>query len=177
MRPGPGRSSDDPNIERPYRTRTFFERATDQRSSSSAEPATAGTTIEEKIMNRSTRWQSGLATLAVTAGLLLTGAGTAAADSGSDPTTAPRSQTALCTHRIPAVLDRIERLTDRINGDAQTRGSTAWLQAKSEQARSAGFTALADLLDSRVQARPERLDELDALKGDVQGVLATDCAS
>ena len=129
-------------------------------------------------MKRSTRWQGGLAVLTATAGLLLTGVGTAAADSGSDPTTpsTPRSQSALCTHRIPAVLDRIERLTDRINGDAQTRGSTAWLKAKSEQARSAGFTALADLLDTRVQARPQRLDELDALKGDVQGVLAADCA-
>jgi hypothetical protein len=138
-------------------------------------PSRPGTTNLEEIMKRSTRWQGGLAVLVATAGLLLTAAGTATADEGTEPSP-PRSQSALCTHRIPAVLDRIERVTDRINGDAQTRGSTAWLKAKSEQARSAGFTALADLLDTRVQARPQRLDELDALKGDVQGVLAADCA-
>lgn len=126
-------------------------------------------------MKRSTRWRGGLAMLAATAGLLLAGAGTAAADEGTEPSI-PRSQSALCTHRIPAVLDRIERVIDRINGDAQTRGSTAWLAAKSEQARASGFTALADLLEARVEARPERLDELNALRGDVQGVLAADCA-
>ena len=83
----------------------------------------------------------------------------------------------VCTQRIPAALDRIDRLTDRINGDADTRGSTAWLKAKSEQARAAGFVALADLLDTRAGLRPQRLDALSDLEHDVQDVQAEDCAA
>jgi uncharacterized protein YfaQ (DUF2300 family) len=125
-------------------------------------------------MKRSMRWSGGLVVLASTAGLLVAGSGVAAADSGAST---PRSESAVCTQRIPAVLDRIDRLTDRINGDAGTRGSTAWLKAKSGQAREAGFVALADLLDSRADARPQRLDALAGLKGEVQDVQTEDCAT
>jgi hypothetical protein len=125
-------------------------------------------------MMRSLRWSGPLAVMASTAGLLLVGSSVAVADPG---TSSPRNQSAVCTQRIPAVLDRIDRLTDRINGDADTRGSTAWLKAKSEQARNAGFVALADLLETRAAARPERLDELAELKSDVQDVQAKDCAA
>ena len=122
-------------------------------------------------MRRSARWIVGSA---AAAGLLLAGSGTAFAD--SDPGDS-HSGSAVCTQRIPAVLARIDRVIARINGDAGTRGSTAWLEAKSEQARDAGFAALADLLDTRAKARPERLDELAALRSDVQDVQAKDCAA
>ena len=44
------------------------------------------------------------------------------------------------------MLARIDKLTARINGDASVKGSTAWLRAKADKARAAGYTALADLL-------------------------------
>lgn len=129
-------------------------------------------------MKRVLSWGGGVAVLAATAGLLLTGIGVAAADSGTGTGTGtPATQSPICTKRIPAALERIDKLSDRINGDADTRGSTAWLKAKSEQARQAGFVALADLLDTRAEARPQRLDELAALKKDVQDVQAKDCAA
>jgi hypothetical protein len=106
--------------------------------------------------------------------MLLAGGGTALAD--SDPSGSPGAS-AVCTQRIPAVLARIDRVTARINGDADTRGSTAWLEAKAGQARDAGFDALADLLDTRAEARPDRLDELASLRSDVQNVQAEDCAA
>jgi hypothetical protein len=121
-------------------------------------------------MNRSARW---MGAAAVTAGLLLAGSGTAFAD--ASPTT-DHSTSAVCAHRLPAALARIDKVTARINGDAGTRGSTAWLTAKADQARQAGFGALADLLDARVASRPDRLVELAELRGDVQDVQAEDCA-
>ncbi len=125
-------------------------------------------------MKRSARW---MAASAATAGLLLAGSGTAFADENPtiDHGTGDHGAGAVCAHRLPAVLARIDRVTERINGDADTRGSTVWLQAKAERARDAGFAALADLLDERVQARPDRLDELAELRSDVQYVQAQDC--
>ncbi len=124
------------------------------------------------------RWVAGLAVTAVTAGGLALGAGSALADTPPSPAPAPdHASSAVCTQHIPAVLARIDKVTARINGDASTRGSTAWLQAKADKARAAGYTALADLLTARVANRPARLDELAKLKSEVQHVQATDCAA
>lgn len=87
------------------------------------------------------RWIGGLVT-AATAGVLLAG-GTAFADTSIPPpastsTSSSTSSTApvphkgegVCTKRIPALLARIDTLTAKINGDVNTRGSTAWLTAQ-----------------------------------------------
>ena len=111
------------------------------------------------------------AAVAVAAGLLLTGTGTAVAD---DPgTAAPQGPitlsaeqaTEVCTKRIPAILSRVDRLTTRINADAATRGSTAWLQARHDKAQAAGRTEEADRIQKRVDGRPGKLEKLaDAKK-------------
>jgi hypothetical protein len=104
------------------------------------------------------------------------GGGTAFADTA--PTSAPdHANSTICTQRIPAVLARIDKVTARVNGDASVKGSTAWLRAKANEARAAGYTALADLLTARADSRPDRLDELTKLRADVQHVKETDCAS
>lgn len=124
-------------------------------------------------MMSTARWTGGLVVTAVTAAVLLAGTGTALADTG---TAGSRSGSPVCTQRIPAVLDRIDRLTERIGGDDGTRGSTAWLKARAGQARDAGFTAVADLLDARAAIRGDRVAELAELKGDVQDAQRQDCA-
>jgi hypothetical protein len=124
----------------------------------------------EKTMLR--RWAAGLAVTAAAAGGLAQSGGTALAD--TPPT--DHANSAICTQRVPAVLARIDKLTARINGDASIKGSTAWLRAKADQARTAGYPALADLLTARAGERPGRLDELAKLRSDVQHVEATDCA-
>ena len=118
------------------------------------------------------RWAACLAVTAATAGALALGGGTALADTPP----ADHANSAICTQRIPAVLARIDKLTNRINGDASVKGSTAWLRAKADQARAAGYPALADLLTARAGDRPGRLDELAKLRTDVQRVQSTDCA-
>ncbi len=124
-------------------------------------------------------WIAGLTVTAVTAGGLALGTGAAFADTPS-PTPAPtpdHANSAICKVRIPAALARIDKVTARINGDASVKGSTAWLQAKADKARSAGYTALADLLTERASNRPDRLAELAKLKTEVQHVQSTDCAA
>src|SRR5690349_8601875 len=119
------------------------------------------------------------AVLVATAALaaLAFGGGTAWADT-PPPTAAPdHANSAICTKRIPAVLVRIDKITARVNGDASVKGSTAWLRAKADEARAAGYTALADLLTARADSRPGRLDELTKLRSDVQHVKDKDCAA
>lgn len=122
-------------------------------------------------MGHAVRTVSGLIVTATTTAALLAGGGTAFADGSGEP----RGASAVCAKRIPAVLDRIDRLTDRIGDDAGTRGSTAWLASRADRARDAGLVALADLLEVRVAGRGERLAELAELRGDVQDVRAKDC--
>jgi hypothetical protein len=114
----------------------------------------------------------GLAAVAAVGAVAL-GGGTAHADTP----TPDHANSTICTQRIPAVLARIDKLTARVNGDASVKGSTAWLRAKANEARAAGYTALADLLTARADSRPGRLDELTKLRSDVQHVKETDCAA
>jgi hypothetical protein len=113
----------------------------------------------------------GLAVVAAVGAMAL-GGGTALADTP----TPDHTNSAICTQRIPAALARIDKLTARINADSSVKGSTAWLRAKANEARAAGYGALADLLTARADSRPGRLDELTGLRSDVQHVQATDCA-
>jgi hypothetical protein len=115
---------------------------------------------------------AGLAiTSAVTLGLLLTGAGTALADDPGTSATqgpitlSPEQATYVCTKRIPAILSRVDRVTTRVNADASTRGSTAWLQARHDKAQAAGRTEEADRIQKRIDGRPAKLEKLaDAKK-------------
>jgi hypothetical protein len=123
---------------------------------------------------------------AVTAGLLLATAAPALADEDG-PTQGPITQgpitlgpeqaTFVCTKRIPAILARVDRVTTRINADASTRGSTAWLHAREDTARAAGRTEVADRLQRRIDRRPERLDRLADAKKRATEFRDANCAS
>ena len=123
-------------------------------------------------MGTTARRVAGLAAaVAVAAGLLLTGTGTAVADGPGTAapqgpiTLSPEQATEVCTKRIPAILSRADRLTTRINADAATRGSTAWLQARHDKAQAAGRTEEADRIQERIDGRPAKLGKLaDAKK-------------
>lgn len=126
------------------------------------------------------RWIAATVTGGVLAGGLALGAGVALADEGGTTTTpapapAPAGDT-VCTVRIPKALARIDTAITRIGGDASVKGSTAWLDAKAQQARSTGHAALADLLTQRAQDRPQRVQELQTLTSQLQDVQSKDCA-
>ncbi len=90
--------------------------------------------------------------------------------------TAEQSAT-LCQERIPAVLARIDRLTDRIGGDATTVGSTAWLEFRIAAARDADRPRLADELQRRLDRRPEVADRLAEVERRVTAFRDGNCVS
>jgi hypothetical protein len=122
-------------------------------------------------MSTTRRW---MVALGVTTALLGAGAGTALADTGAPPsgtaqpgpiTLTPEESAFVCDTRIPNALKRIEKLTSTAGASATTRGSTAWLQAKEDTAKTAGRTDLAAAVQKRIDARPAKLAKLaDAQK-------------
>ena len=63
--------------------------------------------------------------------------------------------------RVPNLTTRVEKVLARINGDAETRGSIAWLETKADQARDNGREQLAELIENRIAVRTERIDVLE----------------
>ena len=124
------------------------------------------------------RWLGGtLAAVAVTGGLVA-GSGVALADDGGgggNGGSGGSGTDVVCTQRIPKALARIDTLLTRIDGDASTRGSTAWLQGRANRVR-ATHPALADLLDQRAMDRPATIQELRTLQTQLQDVQRKDCA-
>jgi hypothetical protein len=114
---------------------------------------------------------TGLAIAAFT----LAGAGAASAQPSSSPAAPPSGSVTitlnpdqvsfLCDKRLPKVESRTTKLINRINGDANTKGSVAWLKAKAKTESDAGRTASAQLLNERADRRAGRIDELNKVKG------------
>lgn len=91
---------------------------------------------------------------ALTSALLLLPAGSAAAQEPS-----PREERidVLCA-RVPNLTTRTQNLLDRLPGDADQRGSIAWVRARADRAREAGADELAAVLDNRANLLAEKLD-------------------
>jgi hypothetical protein len=101
------------------------------------------------------------------AGLALTGV-TSAQAARTDVTLPPggvleKRVTSFC-HRLPDLLDRVDRAQTRINGDAGTKGSLAWLKARKTKAAAADHPKVAARIDRRIERRTERLAKLPKLK-------------
>ncbi|MGF1664258.1 MAG: hypothetical protein ACFCVG_17645 [Kineosporiaceae bacterium] len=62
--------------------------------------------------------------------------------------------------RVPNVVTRTENLQERLAGDASTRGSLAWLEARAEQAEERGRDEAATALRNRLEVRTELVDLL-----------------
>jgi len=122
-------------------------------------------------------------TTATALALLVVGTGTALADDPGTSTTqgpitlSPEQATHVCQQRIPAILSRIDRVTTRMNADANTRGSTAWLKARHDKAQAAGHTDVADRIQKRIDGRPGKLTKLADAKKRATDFRAANCAA
>lgn len=56
---------------------------------------------------------------------------------------------------------RVENVLARINGDADTVGSIAWLETKADAAREHGRDDLAEFIENRIAVRTARIDVLE----------------
>jgi hypothetical protein len=63
--------------------------------------------------------------------------------------------------RIPNLELRTQRLIDRLNGDASTRGSLLWLQRLIDDATAKGRTQLAEVLTNRLAVRTQTVKVLE----------------
>ncbi len=66
----------------------------------------------------------------------------------------------LACARVPNLTARVEAVLARIQGDADTVGSIAWLESKAAEARENGREQLAGLIENRIAVRTERIDVL-----------------
>ncbi|MBC6446629.1 hypothetical protein [Actinokineospora xionganensis] len=100
---------------------------------------------------------------AIVSGVSLIGGGVAAAQP-SEPVTitlSPEQVQNLCEKRLPKAEKRIAKLLARINGDAQVKGSVAWLKARAEKERAAGRETSAQVLRERAERRAGRVEQLN----------------
>jgi hypothetical protein len=63
--------------------------------------------------------------------------------------------------RVPEITRRVEEALARINGDADTRGSLAWMEDLKERAEANGRDRSADMIGQRIAIRTERIDVLE----------------
>ena len=96
------------------------------------------------------------ATVVVAAGAAL--AVPSAAHAATTPSLPPRYERACL--RIPNIELRITNVIARLNGDASTMGSLAWLQAQIDDANAKGRTQLATVLENRLKVRTQTLEVL-----------------
>ena len=63
--------------------------------------------------------------------------------------------------RVPNLTARVESVLARIQGDADTIGSIAWLESRAAEARQNGREQLAGLIENRIAVRTEQIDVLE----------------
>lgn len=78
--------------------------------------------------------------------------------------------------RVPQAIRRLDGLVTRIAADEGTRGSSAWLHAEADEARTAGREAAADRLDARAELRQSRVATLQAAADRLRQAEETVCS-
>jgi hypothetical protein len=82
--------------------------------------------------------------------------------------------TALCD-RLKKMEGRRQAAATRLDGDANTRGSVAWLQAKAAAATASGDAALAKLYTDKAALRTQIREPLQTVITDLQDLIAERC--
>jgi len=79
-------------------------------------------------------------------------------------------------HRVPNLIQRADQAQARINADAGTRGSLAWLKARKAKATANHHPLVVKRIERRIDRRTERLARLPELKTKLAAA-TTECAS
>ena len=107
-----------------------------------------------------------LSAAGLAAGLALTGAPAASAATIPDDGVLHQRLERFCT-RVPHLVERGEKVQPRLAGDADTKGSLAWLQARVDRAEEEGRRRAVQRHERRLERRtelskklPQRLETL-----------------
>lgn len=82
----------------------------------------------------------------------------------------------VCDERVPRVTERATALLARIQGDAGTEGSAAWLAARADKAAAQGHDDLARRLQFRADQRLGHVDEITTLLDELATFDANVCS-
>lgn len=116
----------------------------------------------------------GVAATAMAATVALAGPAAAQPVTGQAVSAAASSDTPPYCDRIDKALERRQKLQTRLAGDANTRGSIAWLQAKS-QALATSNPELSKLLADAAALRTQVKDPAATIVADLQAVQQAHC--
>lgn len=92
-------------------------------------------------------------------------------------TLSPEESQQLCATLLPKLIDRRNKLAARINGDANTQGSVAWLRARADKQRAAGHPKVADQLVVRADRRAKRAADLKSVEDRLTNFKNTHCVA
>jgi hypothetical protein len=116
-----------------------------------------------------------LSAAGLAAGLALTGAPSASATTIPDDGVLQQRLERFCT-RVPHLIERGGKLQPRLAGDADTRGSLKWLQAKIDKAEEKDLQFVVKRLERRLERRTELSQNLPA-RLDALRKAQTECAA
>lgn len=116
-----------------------------------------------------------LAACLTAAGLLVLAPAASAQTAPGPITLSPEESQQLCAEWLPRLTQRTAKLTDRINGGPEIRGSVANLKARAEDQRKKGHAEVADRLQKRADKRAGRLPELTAAKQKLDAFAGAHC--
>ncbi len=136
-----------------------------------------------------TRWRyrAAIAGGAAAVGMaVLPPASSAETDDPPTPPSAPTTQYApitlsqeesqrLCGEVLPRLADRVTRLSERVTGGPDVRGSAAWLAERAENQRAKGHPRIAERLDERAERRAGRIDQLNRVEQRLDGFRSKHC--
>jgi hypothetical protein len=90
-------------------------------------------------------------------------------------TLSPEESQQLCNDMLPKLAERIDKLTARINGGPEVKGSVQWLRAHAQDQRNKGHEKAADRLDRRAERRSGRIPELNNAKARLDAFRTNHC--
>jgi hypothetical protein len=90
-------------------------------------------------------------------------------------TLSPEESQKLCAERLPKMIARRDKLAQRISGDADVKGSIAWLKARAAKQKANGHDKVAAQLAKRAERRSERLKQLGTVKTKLESFKAEHC--
>ena len=108
-----------------------------------------------------------LSATALSAGLALTGVNAASASSSITlpPGGVLEARVTRFCERVPNLLERADRAKVRLSGDADTKGSLAWLNDRRATAEKNGNRRAVRRIGNRIERRQDRLEQLPTITG------------
>jgi hypothetical protein len=89
----------------------------------------------------------------------------------------PEESQQLCATKLPKMIERRDKVAQRISGGADVKGSAAWLKARSAKQKAKGHDKAATQLEKRAERRTDRLKQLATNKTKLETFKTQHCVT